>query len=412
MRWSWVTAIVILVGCDRCEDPVRRGAVAECTAAHGEVRAHPADEWVWNGVSVGDRFNAGDWVRTGVDSRARIRFETGTELGIDPSSTVVLELPQPPKQEEPPGEPAPMVSRVKVETGQVRGVIREAVARSEVLVATPEGKTIRIRPSEPGKKFGYRVRVGETGVMELAVTEGRAEVSGDDGARVSLAEGQAHDVVAGTLVGGPIELPDFPKLTSPGVDANVVWRDGLQIALSWSEVDTVERFHLEVASDQSFTRTVLDRRLAGTDAIFAPSRPGTFYWRVASRSAAGREGEFGFARRIRVTKSKIEDLLVAPVDNALIKYTRRLPLVHFSWQAVAPPAPYRLVVARDRGLTRVVFEKVAPRQRVATRALSAGTYYWGVFAEGEPRRPLFEKPRRLRIRKDVGLRTPKKVTFE
>lgn len=412
MRRTWISVILILTGCDGCNEPARKGAIAECTAAHGEVRAHPADEWVWSAVAVGDRFDEGDWVRTGLDSRAKIRFESGTELGIDPSSTIVLEIPRPQRPEQGPGETPPMLSRVKVESGVVRGVVQEAEARAEVVVATPEGKTIRIAPSEPGKKFGYRVRVGEGGVVELAVTEGSAELTGEDGVRVSLEKGQAQDVVGGALVGKPIDLPDFPKLISPGVDANVLWRDGLQIALSWSRVEGVERHRLEVATDQSFTKMAVDRPVSGVEATFAPEAPGTYYWRVASQNEAGRQGEFGFARRIQVTKTKIEDLLVAPVDDALIKYTRRPPLVQFSWQAVVPPAPYRLVVARDRGLSRVVFEQTAPEQRVATRALSAGTYYWGVYAEGEPQRPLFLKARRLRIRRDVGLRTPRKVTFE
>jgi hypothetical protein len=395
-------------GCTGCGERRVRETIAICSGAYGEVRFHPQEEWVWNPVGAGDGLAAGDWVRTGLDSRAQIKFEkTGSEIGIEPSSTIVIQTETAPEAT---SDQAPLMSRIQVEAGVVHGHVASAETNRPIEVSTPEGKTIRLVPSEPGKKFEYRVTVNRGGILELAVTKGHAHVNGADGSSVALAQGQAHDVVGGALVGETIELPSFPKLESPGVAAHVLYRPELTIDLGWSAVDVASEYRLQVASDPSFNKMLVDEVVKGTAGKFSPPGPGSYFWRVATRTATGREGEFGFGRDIRVVET-LEDLLIGPPDDHLIKSTKDRPLVEFSWQAVVPPARYKLVVAKNRRLTQVIFETTTEQQKVATRSIPVGTFFWGVYAEGETSRPLFTKPRRLKIRKDVGLTTPDKVTF-
>jgi hypothetical protein len=393
-------------GCDGCGERRVRETIAVCSSAYGEVRFHPEQEWVWNPVTTGDGLAAGDWVRTGVESRALIKFQkTGSEIGIEPSSTVVIQ-----EEAEPESTEAPLISRIKIESGVVRGQLASAQTTRAIEVSTPEGRPIRMEPGEPGKNFEYRVTVGREGIVELAVTKGRAKVNGADGSIIALGQGQAHDLVRGALVGEVIELPQVPSLDSPGASAKVAQREKGPIALSWSAVQNAEKYRVQVADEPTFSKPVFDEVVPGTSGAFEPAGLGTYYWRVAAQTKDGRQGEFGEPRELRVVEAP-PDLLVSPVDDQTIKGKDR-PLVEFVWKAAEPPVPYRLVVAKDRRLSKPVFEKKTQDLKVATRAIPSGTFFWGVYADAEPSKPLFTKARRLKIQKGAGLTTPSKVTFD
>jgi hypothetical protein len=396
----FLAALIAAAACDGCGAEEQVDAIiAECASAQGEVRAHPSDEWVWSPVSAGDRFASGAWVRTGVESRARIRFTSGDELGLDPSSTVVLEPP-----ERAPSEGGDLlVSRVKVETGVVRSIVGE---RSRMVVRTPEGKPLRIDPSEPGKRVEVRVKVGKEGRVEVAVTEGRANVSAAEGAAVSIERGQAQDVLGGALVGGAVALPPAPE--AKAIERTVEVGDRARLA--WAPAPGAVRYRVQVASDPGFGTIQQDIATAGTESVFVPKSAGTFYYRVAAVEAGDREGEFSEVMTISVVE-RVPDLLSTPLDGHTIKYVTKDPIVVLSWREGQAPSRYRVVVSRKPDLSDPILDEETDALELSTRALATGTYYWGVYLAQDSPKALFRKPRRLHLEKTVGLRTPRKVTF-
>jgi hypothetical protein len=268
-----------------------------------------------------------------------------------------------------------------------------------IVLRTGEGKDVRLAAAAPGEKpVTVRLTRGVRGT-EVAVTSGQVRVVGTGGA-TTLRSGQAADVKAdGT--GDVVELLGFPASVEPGIDARFRWEPQLAIRIAWRAVEGATGYRVQIARDLAFQSVEQAFEADGTQTTFVPRAEGLYAWRVASRDAAGRLGEYGFARRIYLEKEQPRDLLVGPADGHTVKFAEQLPPVEFTWQSSANATAYRLVIARGPDLlAQKVMELETSGQRLEVVALEAGTYYWGVYVK-DPRgpQPIFVRPRQLVMQK-------------
>src|SRR5688572_5824076 len=82
--------------------------------------------------------------------------------------------------------------------------------------------------------------------------------------------------------------------------------------ISWGAQDGVSRFRLQVARDQSFSDTVIDRAVKGNSYLISGLSEGKYYWRV---SPIGTGKGYSAARLVRLTKPKPK----TPVETASTK---------------------------------------------------------------------------------------------
>lgn len=404
--WAAVGLSFGLAGCSWCgqEPKAVPRPVARAAEVRGEVRTHPPDVVVWTPLARDQVLGAGDWVRTGEASRARIVFFAGSEMVLEASATV--------KVEEPREEGGSLLGQIALHDGVVRGGFEEGSARP-LIVGTPDGRRVVLVPSGGG--IDYRLTVGGEGKVEIAITKGEARVIDMQGREVTLGAGQAQDVAEGALLGELVELVPFPELIAPGVD-ELVRRDADGgVALTWSAVPRAARYRVEIAAEQSFGSLVGEAVVESARFSFVPPRPGPYFWRVASRDERGREGELGFARRFRVSERRAEDLLLSPPDRAVFASGAGKAVVVFTWRREDDAAPHELVVASSEELLRsVVRTERTAGSEVRAADLAPGSYWWGVYAEREGgREPLFLRPRRLTVERaaDARLRTPKSLEW-
>ena len=399
MRRSWLPIAAFLASCDGCscqpEETVERPpAIAVCKESDGDVRTREGRAIAWAAMKAGAELRSGDWVQTGEASRASVEFKRGGALAVNASSVVIIREND---------ANARAAVRVAVRKGVVRGSVQSGLTSGTIELDTADGRNVVLSAagSEP---VAYRVTVAEDGRLEVAITEGRAELKDASGKAHVVEAGHALDVIAGDIPAGPVPLPAFPPLIFPGVDATVTYRKDLTIRMTWESVAEAEKYRLEIADDLSFSNVTRREVVAGTIATFKPKSPGLYMWRVASMSK--RIGEPGFARRLRVVPGPIGTLLVGPRDGVVFTFEKRRPLVEFSWRALEPPAPYRLVVSKQANLLGdIVFEENTEAQTVKTRAIPPGSYYWGVFGdEKEGPKPLFTRPFKLGVAKKKGIR--------
>lgn len=394
-------------GCESGQTPPPVGAVksiATVAMLTGDVRVRARLSSAWETASAGLVLYPGDQLQAASGARAQVEFRSGSQLVVEPGSIVMIEA-----------EPtaAAAIGRVDLRGGVVRGTLT-ASTTGGLAIGTPDGSSVLLRPVPGVGDVGYRVKLGEGGTVEVAVTRGRASLTTRDGRSELLERDQARDVRASAFVGDTVPLPDFPELLNPGIDATVIFSPGLEIEMSWSPVPTGSKYMVQVARDQSFLDLAAEAGTTDTRWRFAAPQPDTYFWRVAALNEAGREGEFGYARRLIVTSERAQDLLVAPPDNAIVVWhPHNHPSVKFSWRAVEPPTPYRIVIAKGSDLKRVVLSEEVHDQTFETQALEPGRYYWGVFAErGEARTRLFRAPRKLVVRRSVlELRVPKQLPW-
>lgn len=373
--------------------------VATCAAAEGEVQVRRGEAGEWQPVATGAVFRAGDVVRTGAGGFARIEFLSGGGLELEADAEVVVDVvaPAAPAGE---GAPAPQAeSRVSVERGVVRGFMPASEDAAPLVIRTEEGKDVRLAAAAPGEK-PVRVRLtrGAAGT-EVAVTAGEVRLVGAAGER-RLRSGQATDVRAGGA-GEVVELLEFPASVEPGIDARFRWVPQIAIRLSWRPVEGAAGYRVQVARDLAFQAVEQSFEVDGTLTTYLPRAEGLYAWRVASRDASGRLGEYGFARRIYLEKEQPHDLLVGPADGHVVRFSEQLPPVEFTWQSAADAPAYRLVIARGPDLLgQKLMELETSGQKLEVVALEAGTYYWGVYVkDARAPLPLFVRPRTFVLQK-------------
>ncbi|HSN92640.1 MAG TPA: hypothetical protein VLS93_15525 [Anaeromyxobacteraceae bacterium] len=373
--------------------------VASCAQAVGEVQVRRVGQTDWEPAGTGSVFRAGDVVRTGPGAFARVEFLAGGGLEVEENTSLVVDTaPAPPEVGAPAGTSE---SRVSVETGVVRGFLPAAgtgEAPLGIVIKTSEGEETRIAARPGEKRVAFRLTRGKDGT-EVAVTKGEARVKAK-GAEKVLRSGQAVDV-AGGAVGEVVQLLDFPASVEPGIDARFLWKKGLAIHVAWKPVEGATGYRIQIARDLAFQGLEKSEDLAGTEAAFEPREEGVYAWRVASRDASGRYGEYGFARRIYCEGEPPRDLLVGPLDGAVVKYADTPPPVAFTWQSAGDAGSYRLVVVRGRDLSaEPAVSRSTPEQRLEIEGLTAGEYVWGVYVDDRRQaEPIFVRPRVLVVQK-------------
>ncbi len=363
---------------------------ASCSRANGQVDVRRGGDAEWRPLALGGVLRAGDVVRTGPASFARLSFLAGGRLDLDENATVEVGV-TPPAPES--GGAAPKESTVSVESGVVRGVLPPK-GEAGLVIRGADGSKARVVASDR-EPTAFRVTRGAKRT-ELAITKGDVEVRGTRGKK-KIHKGHAIDVAE--RLGEPERLLSFPASIEPGVDARFKWAGDLSIRLAWKPVPKATGYRVQIASDLSFATVNRTADVEGIHAAFSPPSVGTYAWRVASRDRAGRYGEYGFARRIFCERELPRDLLVGPPDRAVLKLSDEQAALAFTWQSAASAQGYRLVVATDPALLEhKVVSRATSGQRIEVKGLAAGEYYWGVFVDGARPEPIFLRPRSLVVR--------------
>ena len=83
--------------------------------------------------------------------------------------------------------------------------------------------------------------------------------------------------------------------------------------ISWAAQTGVSRYRLQVARDQGFSDTVIDRAIKGNGYVISGLPEGRYYWRVAPIGTE--KGGYSSARLVRLTKPKPK----APVETVVAK---------------------------------------------------------------------------------------------
>lgn len=265
-------------------------AVASLTAIFNDVQARKARELSFEPAEKGQSLAAKDAVKTGVDSRAVVTFESGLVLNVDPDSLVTVV---------PPSEVA--TEDIFLERGSVSAGTRQGfTAPKRVTIRGKGGEALAVVSPKAGEGATYRVQLTDGKAASIAVLQGEASV--DKGAKkVVVRGGEAVDLASGEQV----KLPPFPTLEAPadGASIDLSAKAGGGVELRWGTSERGKRYHLQIASGVGFDALLVDQLLApdARTLLWAPKATGSFVWRVAAADDKNREGEYGFPRRFAVT---------------------------------------------------------------------------------------------------------------
>jgi hypothetical protein len=422
MRALAAVAVLLLCGCGDKKEPASKAAtdagaggpltvVATCAEVHGQAQVRRAGKPYWEPLSEGGTLRDGDWVRTLEGTHARIEFLQGGTLELSENAVVVVEIPSP---SEVPAGVAPSSPRVSVASGEVEATPPTAKSDSDelppLLLRTADGKTTVLQPVKGAGKTAFRLTASDAGVA-VAVTKGQATLRSAD-SRVDVPAGSAA-VLGQAAVSAPVALPDFPQSVSPGIDARVLFEEGVTTTrLVWSPIDGATGYRIQLARDLSFTIQARIIDLTLTSFSLRPESKGLYVWRVATKGANGVVGEYGFARRIFFEAEEPKELLLGPEDGSTVGFAGPLPNVVFTWLTAAQSPTYRLMASRGADpQNNPVLNVVTTAQRQEVSTLGAGEYRWGVYVDGKVLKPLFLKPRKLIVKAvpRAVVKTPNKI---
>ena len=371
---------------------------ARCERASGTVEVRHKGDPTWRPLAAGGALRDGDVVRTGPSSSGRLAFTGGGALELEERASVEIGTHATPAK----GGPGVSAERVvAVQEGVVRGVLPSASDSQPLglVVRGEDGSTTRLATAKGSVPAEFRLTRAPKGT-EVAVTGGEVDVGIGAGGQ-KLGAGRAIDLPPDARA-RPAALLDFPASLAPGVDARFPWKKGLEVRLAWKKVPNATGYRVQVARALSFETVSRTLEADGTEVSFRPEADGMYTWRVASRDAGGRYGEYGFARRLYCERSSAPlDLLVGPADREVVTASGAAATVAFTWQSAADAPSYRLVLAGTPALRgRTAVTRTTKDQRVELKGIAPGTYYWGVYAgEGDAAKPIFQKPRSLVVRR-------------
>jgi len=426
MRSAWrgskigllLVGAAVLSACDEQEEKkdVSARPVAKLAKTVGEVSHRSANTVVWKPAKQDMKLYDRDALKTGEGASAVVSFllvGKKLRLEIEEQSLVIIEAPsQAPPQTKPKAAPTSPPRVARVERGTIRGIAEPGAP--PVRVATPQGETeISAAGKEP---VPFRVRMRKGGKVEVAVLKGTAQVRSGT-SEVTVEPRHVVDIER-KGVSKPVELLPYPVLIAPPVDAEVV--AGSDMELRWTPVGGAALYRVQVSRAVSFEERLFDTTVVTPFfKLPAPKAMQTYVWRVASVDPAGRESEFGYARRFHVKSAEVAALgqLLHPPDNTGLQLIIGKPSpVLFRWKGEGEM--FELVVARSPTLRKgVVSRRRMKETEEVLTSLHKGVYYWGVYALGEggkDRRALFEKAYKLVIsrRKPPYVRVPKAIKWK
>lgn len=154
--------------------------------------------------------------------------------------------------------------------------------------------------------------------------------------------------------------------------------------LIWQQIDGVDYYLLEVATDKDFKNKIVDKLklLTNNYTLTNLNKSTQYFWRVKI-SLKGRENAWSNAWTFTTETNKILPIpkIISPRNN----FTGFDVLGRLDWEGVADAKSYRLVVSRDTSFDEIVVNVVTTNNYyILTEKLNyAERYYWKVSSISE-----------------------------
>jgi ferric-dicitrate binding protein FerR (iron transport regulator) len=209
LRWLWASlGLLGLLGCPGEggleADPGRPAAWARLEAVSGLVESRPGVSAPWRLAGEGQALEASASLRTGPDGRARVVFQDGRQLTLEPDSQLDLggageqtglwltrgEVLVDPMPGPMPGPGREAAGEFRIVFGEAREVVR--LQAGQARLRRGAGGELQVRAPEEQQPAGFRLVFSDASDMRIA-RAGMASLSAEDGGtRVRMLMGEAR----------------------------------------------------------------------------------------------------------------------------------------------------------------------------------------------------------------------------
>lgn len=242
----------------------------------GKVDLKPKDEFQWKPANFKFELSEGDKVQTGSDSVAKIRFDDGTEITVQPDSIVVIKRNKTSDDKQ---------ALLVIESGE--SSINAEKSTNTATIATPNIKKGRIAP---GSEVSFATEQ-QSGQDSAEVRKGYAEITTQQGKTVKLSDLQKVNVDRNSNV-KVSTLPKIPPLIAPpnGQVFEFQSDQPLKVELKWRDVTTAAKYHVQISENLLFGKISAENPNM-TKSLILIEIPKTtkkqYFWRVRSIDKTG-----------------------------------------------------------------------------------------------------------------------------
>jgi hypothetical protein len=169
----------------------------------------------------------------------------------------------------------------------------------------------------------------------------------------------------------PLVVDARPEPPFANAPANASRTYGDKTEFKWTKSDGAVSYDLQVARDAAFTAPIVDVRARAEVSDTHALAPGSYFWRVASRTADEERGPFGDP--IAFTQRRYPDgrNATAGVDRTTLT---------LRWSAGEPGETSEFQLAGDRDFARVLVTRTLAESEVSVPRPDPGVYFLRVRA--------------------------------
>lgn len=193
----------------------------------------------------------------------------------------------------------------------------------------------------------------------------------DDGAYRLVVRAIDAEGLEGRDATGAFEVDARPEPPFANAPANASRVYGDRTEFRWTKSDSAASYDLQIASDAAFTAPIVDAQAVADVTAAHPLPPGSYYWRVASRTASGERGPFGDP--VTFTQRRYPDgrNATAGVDRTTLT---------LRWSAGDPGETSEFQLAADRDFAKVLVNRALAESEVTVPRPEPGVYFLRVRA--------------------------------
>jgi len=123
------------------------------------------------------------------------------------------------------------------------------------------------------------------------------------------------------------------------------------IVLRWEAIPGIQKYVIEIAEDREFKKITVQKQVPHNNYRWTLTHS-TYYWRVKSIDAAGREGEYS---RVKINGAMVAGPRpLAPESGATFGYGSSAPRITLRWEGSDLLSRYVVQVSRDAALRKTI----------------------------------------------------------
>jgi hypothetical protein len=236
---------------------------------------------------------------------------------------------------------------------------------------------VRVTWSALPQAVRYRAQLFAAGASQAQITDVLVDTpearwtSIDDGTYRLVVRGIDAEGLEGRDATASVVVDARPEPPFANAPANASRIYGDRTEFKWTKSEGAASYDLQVATDAAFTAPIVDVRSRADVSDAHALSPGTYYWRVASRTADGERGPFGDP--LAFTQRRYPDgrNATAGVDRTTLT---------LRWSAGAPGETSEFQLAADRDFARVLVNRTLAESEITAPRPEPGVYFLRVRA--------------------------------